>query len=175
MIINPVKATCIKYKDREKSIQGMNDTCFGICAAFSGTFDTYAMDPKCTQSCVDLIEAKRHELFGVGSCDHQTPYRPVAWGQVPRFVPNLVKNGMNPDEAKNVCYNLCSQKVPNLVRECQETCDLDRNAIESFQLAPQAVRVSNKHKKKVNVNLIVFISILIVAVISIVMIKYKYK
>jgi hypothetical protein len=132
-IINPVKATCIKYSDRDKGIQGLNDTCFGICAAFSGTLDTFAMDPKCTQSCTEFIEQRKREIFGVGSCDHQVPYRPVAWGQIPRFVPQLLKKGVKIEEARNICKKMCNEKVSTLASECRETCDLDANAVEEYK------------------------------------------
>lgn len=127
--LNPVKATCMKYDGKEHGIQGINDTCFGICAAFSGTNDVYDMDPECSKACVALVEKRKHELFGVGSCDHQVPYRPVAWGQVPRFVPNLLSKGTDVITAKNQCMRLC-ESVPNLKEECQDKCILDSNAVE---------------------------------------------
>lgn len=131
--LNPVKATCMKYGDRptQYGIQGINDTCFGICAAFSGTNDVYDMDPACSKACTDLVEKRKHELFGVGSCDHQVPYRPVAWGQVPRYVPLLVKKGAPKEQAKQICMKMC-EGVPNLVKECQDHCILDSNAVEEM-------------------------------------------
>lgn len=131
--LNPVKATCMKYGDRptQYGIQGINDTCFGICAAFSGTNDVYDMDPACSKACTDLVEKRKHELFGVGSCDHQVPYRPVVWGQVPRYVPLLVKKGAPKEQAKQICMKMC-EGVPNLVKECQDHCILDSNAVEEM-------------------------------------------
>lgn len=129
--INPVRATCMKYDCTDHGIQGINDTCFGICAAYSGTYDTFAMDPVCTQTCTDLVEKRKKEIFGVGSCDHQVPYRPVAWEQVPRYVPQMLRKGYSPLEAKNTCIDLC--KTTSLVEECQEKCILDFNAIEPYQ------------------------------------------
>jgi hypothetical protein len=52
--IDPVKATCMKYTNKDHGIQGLNDTCFGICAAFSGTNDVYNMDPACSKSCANF-------------------------------------------------------------------------------------------------------------------------
>lgn len=131
--LNPVKATCMKYGDRptQYGIQGINDTCFGICAAFSGTNDIYDMDPVCSKACTDLVEKRKHELFGVGSCDHQVPYRPVAWQQVPRYVPLLMKRGAPKEEAKQICLKMC-QGVPNLVKECEDHCILDSNAVDEM-------------------------------------------
>lgn len=135
--INPVKATCIKYSGKDHGIQGLNDTCFGICAAFSGTFDTFAMDPICSQSCTDFIEQRKYELFGVGSCDHQVPYRPVAWQQIPRFIPRLLQQGMKVEQARSNCKNMCNSSVPLLAAECRETCDLDANAVEEYKVVAQ--------------------------------------
>ena len=127
--INPVKAVCAKYAGRDHGIQGENDTCFGICAAFSGTEDTYAMDPKCTEACTNLIEKRKIEIFGVGSCDHQVPYRPVFWGQTPRYVPKFLREGATPEMAKNMCLKAC-ESANMVVEECQENCIVDYNAIE---------------------------------------------
>lgn len=140
--IDPVKATCLKYGKNYKGIQGLNDTCFGICAAFSGTYDTYNMDPNCSKSCEDLIEMRKHEIYGVGSCDHQVPYRPVYWEQIPRYVPMLLKNGKTPKQAKQMCEKLCLNS--NLKIECLENCNLDFNAIieEKIEtIKPQSKKV----------------------------------
>lgn len=127
--IDPVKATCMKYENKNHGIQGINDTCFGICAAFSGTNDVYNMDPECSKSCVNLIEKRKKEIFGVGSCDHQVPYRPVIWQQIPRYIPTLLKNGESKQQSKLKCFSMCEQYVPNMVSECKESCILDYNAI----------------------------------------------
>jgi hypothetical protein len=176
--INPVKATCIKYTGRENAIQGLNDTCFGICAAFSGTYDTFAMDPKCTQSCTDFIEQRKRDIFGVGSCDHQVPYRPVAWEQIPRYVPKLLKNkGMRVEEARKVCKRLCSKQVPFLATECQETCDLDANAVEEYEIPPppQPVQVvrDNKIEEEKTKHPIIFWTILAIIIIILAIVTYK--
>ena len=131
-IINPVKATCLKYANKQQNgIQGYNDTCFGICAAFSGTYDTYAMDPQCTQACTDLIEQKRYEIFGVGHCDHQVPYRPVVWGEIPRYVPSLLRKGLKPEQALSTCMRLC--ETSSLSEDCKAACRVDFSAIEPKQ------------------------------------------
>jgi len=130
--INPVKATCEKYKDKENSnfgIIGLNDTCFGICSAYSGTNDIYSIDPQCAKSCEDFIEKRKHEIFGVGSCDHQVPYRPVIWEQYPRNFPKLLKE-FEPNTALQKCYELCDTKSPHYSAQCRNDCLLDYNAVE---------------------------------------------
>lgn len=131
--INPVKATYFKHRD-DMGIQGMNDTCFNVCAVYSGTTNTFDMDPNCTKACTDMVEQRRYELFGVGSCDHQAPYHPVVWNQTPRYVPELLRSGLKPVEAKETCLRLCQEKVPNLTAQCQENCLVDFSAIEEFKM-----------------------------------------
>jgi len=177
-VINPVKATCMKYSGRDHGIQGLNDTCFGICAAFSNTYDTYAMDPKCSQSCTEFIEQRKHEIFGVGSCDHQVPYRPVAWKQIPRFVPRLLQKGHRVDQARQICKNMCAKAVPLLTAECQETCDLDANAVEEYHppakiVAPPAKKLDvQKEEKKHPVIFWILLAVILLIVIASI---YAYK
>lgn len=133
--INPVKATCMKYQGN-CDIANFNNTCYEICAGFSGTTDPYNMDPVCTKSCDDYVEMQRVAQFGVGKCDHQSPYYPVIWDQIPHYVPKLLKD-MSPEQARSVCKSMCSQYLPNLVQECHDRCDTDYNAIE--QLPPSSV------------------------------------
>lgn len=132
--INPVKATCQNLGYGE-GLQTINDKCFGICAAFSQTYDTYEMDPNCVTACEKLVEEKRVDLYGVGSCDHQAPYRSVFWGQVPRYMPKLLKKGLDLETAKKVCYSQCS-KLSTLSNECQSMCKLDSDAVEVVKTPP---------------------------------------
>lgn len=168
-LVNPVRATCMKYANSPtKGIQGYNDTCFGVCAAFSGTSDTYAMDPQCSKACEDLIERKKHELYGVGSCDHQVPYRPVFWGQVPHYVPVLLKRGETPENSLNKCLKLC--ETSNLSQECKDACVVDFNAVEKFQTkeSPKEEKpetVETKQEEKGNdYGLIIIIIILLLLI-----------
>jgi K+/H+ antiporter YhaU regulatory subunit KhtT len=121
----------MKYDCQDRGLQGLNTDCFGICGAFSGTYDTFEMDPECVKSCEALIEKRKREIYGVGSCDHQAPMKPVIWDQVPRYVPQLLKKGMSPENALQSCKNLCLNN--SLPEQCQDTCLLDYNAIEQFQ------------------------------------------
>lgn len=128
--INPVKATCMKFEGTEHGLVGLNDTCFGICAAFSDCINTYDMNKECSQACDAFVEKRKREIYGVGRCDHQAPYRPVIWEQFPRYVPQLLKKGLTPDQAKEQCMKLCDKNNALVASECKEMCILDRNAIE---------------------------------------------
>lgn len=126
----------------------MNDTCFGICGAFSGTSDVYEMDPACTKKCSNLIETRKRQLFGVGSCDHQVPYRPVLWQEIPRFVPRLMKDGYTPENALQKCLDLCKDNYDPV--ECSGKCYLDYSAIDKKASAGANVGTSQKasHEQK---------------------------
>lgn len=133
--INPVKATCWKLsKDNSNGIQRINDTCYGVCASFSGTNDVYNMDRDCSRMCDQYVEKRKKEIFGVGSCDHQTPHKPVIWENVPRLFPQVLKMGLKPDDALQACKQVCKKRLnPSIVQECMNYCDLDYHAIEGFE------------------------------------------
>jgi hypothetical protein len=128
MKINPVRATMQKY-DKNCDLAEINDTCYGICAAFSNTTDPYRVNPECAKACNDYIERMKLQIYGVGNCDHQAPYRPVIWDSPPRYIPSLIKK-MSPVEALPVCKQMCATMVPNLKDECIDRCNLDYNAID---------------------------------------------
>jgi hypothetical protein len=134
--INPVKATCMKFQGTEHGLVGINDTCFGICSAFSDCINTYDMNKQCSQACDAFVEKRKREIYGVGRCDHQAPYRPVIWEQFPRYVPQLLKKGLSPDQAKEQCMKLCDKNNALVASECKEMCVLDRNAIEEEEITP---------------------------------------
>ena len=80
--INPVKAvTNLGYSKRD--IIGPSDKCYSICAAFSSGDDAYRISPDCAKQCDQFVEKRKHEVYGVGRCDHQAPYRPVIWDNIP--------------------------------------------------------------------------------------------
>lgn len=141
--VNPVKGTCFKYKNKNPGLVGLMDSCMSICASFSGTTDVYQMDPVCTATCDAYVEKKKHEMFGVGSCDKQSPYRPVIWGEN-RYLPKLLKSGMNLDSAVNKCFNMCDEFAANKKEECRENCLVDANSVEAFQPTMQAKSDSSK-------------------------------
>jgi len=130
--INPVKATCMRCDaDGGCGIHSYNDTCFNICAAYSGTYDTYAVDSDCAKACSDMIEEKRHQFYGVGSCDHQQPYRPVIWDETPAYFVKLLNDGIAPKDALKESKKLCEMYSSNLASECIEKQVNLFNALES--------------------------------------------
>lgn len=131
--INPVRATCMKAEGTDFGLQAANDTCYGICAAYSQNSDLWQADPQCVKACDDYINERRIEIYGVGQCDHQTPFHPVIWDQVPRYVPYLLKNGREPQQAMGECMQLCDKFVPMLKEECRDKCIIDFNAIEPYE------------------------------------------
>lgn len=151
--INPVQATMKKFGGKLNQVQAINDTCFGICGAYSGTTDVYSMEPKCTQDCEELMEKVRYKNFGVGRCDHQTPHRPVLWSEASRFFPPLLKSGMSPKNTLKTCYKKCSELMPSS-QECIDNCELDYNALvkPTTRPKPQHLKLNKgspnkKHKK----------------------------
>jgi hypothetical protein len=128
--INPVKAvTNLGYAKRD--IIGPSNKCYSICAAFSSGDDPYRVDPECAKQCDQFVEKRRREVYGVGKCDHQAPYRPVIWDNIPMLVPKFVKKGNSPEEALQLAKDMC-KNVPNLCNECVDLAELHYNAIEKI-------------------------------------------
>lgn len=128
--INPVKAvTNLGYAKRD--IIGPSNKCYSICAAFSSGDDPYRVDPECAKQCDQFVEKRRREVYGVGKCDHQAPYRPVIWDNIPMLVPKFVKKGKSPEEALQLAKEMC-KNVPNLCNECVDLAELHYNAIEKI-------------------------------------------
>jgi hypothetical protein len=126
--INPVKAvTNLGYSKRD--IIGPSDKCYSICSAFSSGDDPYNIDKECAKQCDAFVEKRRREVYGVGRCDHQAPYRPVIWDNIPMLVPRFVKKGKTPEEALQLAREMC-KNVPNLCNECVDLAELHYNAIE---------------------------------------------
>ncbi len=172
--INPVRATCMKLKGTNHGLQEINDTCFNVCAAFSGTNNAYDVEPWCAKMCENLVEERKKQQYGVGSCDHQAPYRPVIWDQVPHFVPRLLEQGVPLTQLKSTCKKLCNSQVPNLSLECHETCDTDFNAIEPFQQNKIQPKMSIPELKKKHPT-IFWIGITIISLGIIILLIALYK
>src|SRR5690606_17263003 len=83
----------------------------------------------CSQTCREYVEKQRVSEFGVGRCDHQTPYIPVIWDQVPHYFPHLLKD-MTPEQALPVCKKMCADRIPSLSLECEDKCITDFYAVE---------------------------------------------
>lgn len=124
--INPSKSLSLNFKD--DGIHSINDKCYGICAAFSSTYDTYNMNPNCVKNCEELINKKKLDIYG--DTKHQTPYRSVYWGQTPRFFPSLLKKGLTIKNSFETCMKLCENN--HLSEECKMNCKLDLDSIDSI-------------------------------------------
>jgi hypothetical protein len=132
--INPVKAvTNLGYAKRD--IIGPSDKCYSICSAFSSGDDAYNIDKECAKQCDSFVEKRRREVYGVGKCDHQAPYRPVIWDNIPMLVPKFLKKGKSPEEALRLAKEMC-KNVPNLCNECVDLAELHYNAIEKINNGP---------------------------------------
>jgi hypothetical protein len=135
--INPAKAT-VEYcaKTGQCNLQEINDVCYGVCGAYSRDVgNVYNISEDLASSCADLLEVRKKEIYGEGgSCNHQGPLRPVLWNQCPRFVPMLLRKGLEPQQALQVGKQMC-QEIRGLENECMDNCDLDYSAIEDYKPA----------------------------------------
>lgn len=128
--LNPVRAVK-KLGYSKRDIIGPSDKCFTICAAYSSRDNAYKIERECEKQCEEFVEERRNEVYGVGRCDHQAPYRPVIWDNIPHYVPLFLAKGKSPEEALEMSKKMCA-KVPNLYNECVDMCNLDYDAIETY-------------------------------------------
>lgn len=129
--INPVRATCMSC-EKDCGIHAYNDRCFSILSAYGNTQDPYMTDPNLQKMCLELVEKKRHETYGVGYCDHQQPYIPVTWGESPNYFVKLINQGVLPEKALEVANQMCIKNKPNIAEECMDFQKLLYNAIEEY-------------------------------------------
>lgn len=142
--INPVKAvTNLGYSKRD--IIGPSDKCYSICSAFSSGDDAYHISPDCARQCDEFIERRKREVYGVGKCDHQAPYRPVIWDNIPRYVAKLIRKGKTPEESLELGKEMC-RNVPNLYNECVDLCELDYNAVEKIHIEETVEKPDDNEK-----------------------------
>ena len=129
--INPVKAAVKAHKNGNCGIHNLNDTCFGVCAAFKGSDNNWSISPDCECQCEALIEDMRKADFGVGWCDHQAPRRPVNWNQAPHFFPEYFNHYKSVPKALNACYARCNG-LKNNSEQCAIHCKTDSYAVEGY-------------------------------------------
>lgn len=133
--VNPVLGTMRKCGN-QCGIQEINDTCYGICGAFSGVSNSLMVDPDCAKQCAALVDDEREKMYGVRKCNHQAPERPVLWDRAPHYIPQLAKQhggGLagKLNELEKVCEDMCVKTSDNpvVVSKCKENCRTDAGAI----------------------------------------------
>jgi len=133
------------YREEGPGLIGINDTCYGICASYAETNDTYVIDPECAKACTDFVNQRKEEMLGVSTCDHQVPYRPPVWENFGRYFPKLLRKGMAPNDALTECKKMCNYYSPMVGEECSDACLLDYNALE-IPAGPSGSKKGGKKK-----------------------------
>jgi hypothetical protein len=129
--INPVNAAIKAHENGDCDIHELNDTCYGVCAAFQGGDSAWTVGGKCAEQCEELIEWKRKAQYGKSYCDHQRPSRPVIWDQSPHYFPEIYKKVRNVPKALAECNaKCCGEKLPN---QCKQNCRIDSYAVDDPQ------------------------------------------
>lgn len=160
--INPVKASVITSNE-SCGIHELNTKCYGVCAAYGGTSSAWNIPPKCEEECDKFVEQLRHDYYGSGYCDHHAPNRPVLWNQSSRFFPYLLEKGNSPSSALTKCKAMCN-RIPFHSEQCQDNCDLDRAALESFSFPSPSPNKKEKKKKKFPWLIVVLVGIVLILV-----------
>jgi hypothetical protein len=125
MNISPASATIKHCEKRKCGIQEINDVCYRVASAFSGS-DVWNVPPKYSAECDNIVEIARKQIYGVKYCDHKTPYKPLVLNPPSEFV-RLYKMNNNVEKSLIECKRLCAMgRNPN---ECVVDCDIMSGAI----------------------------------------------
>jgi hypothetical protein len=125
MNISPASATIKHCEKRKCGIQEINDVCYRVASAFSGS-DVWNVPPKYSAECDNIVEIARKQIYGVKYCDHKTPYKPLVLNPPSEFV-RLYKMNYNVEKSLVECKRLCAMgRNPN---ECVVDCDIMSGAI----------------------------------------------
>lgn len=145
IMINPVKAVLKMYKDRNCGIHKVNNACYGICSSFQGSNNNWNIQSDCGDQCAALVNEMRKGKYGVGWCDHHAPNRPVNWGQVPNYFPELFSQYKDVNKALSEAYKRC--EYTKLPQECKEKALLDSYAVEQYSSLKGINSVKNYEKE----------------------------
>ena len=152
--INPCKAALEKYKDAldkgHLSVNGINNTCYDVCGAFSGVGDSWQIPDDCAKNCMECVSNIKASMCR-NDCDYKAPRRPPIFNQTPHYFPNLLEQTKDPAQALHKCMKLCEKT--SYPGECKETCRVDMSAVQmkhTPQRTKETYREQYKHKKNHN-------------------------
>ena len=128
--INPAKAALTAYKNGNCGIQALNSACYGVCAAFKGSPNAWAIGDECAASCEQFVQELRKDFYGSTYCDHHAPNRPVLWDQSPSFFPTNFAKYKNVPKALAVSLKQCEGTT--YPESCKDKAKLESYAIEEF-------------------------------------------
>jgi hypothetical protein len=124
--INPCKACVDKFKSGKCNINNINQCCYDTLAAFSGSASVNSV--RNTEGAKNCVQCVHNAMKAIGRtpCDLQLAPPPV-WNQVPHYLPKNLSQGMNLNEAKNMCLVQCEDGVN--MNACKENCLTDVSAV----------------------------------------------
>lgn len=132
--LDPCKACMIRYKDEECNVSNINHCVYETAAAFSGLLAVNpALKNKITENCQNCVAnvLKTMPPLGFTSCDKKIN-PPLITYQVPHYVPGLINEGYNVEDARKQCKIMCNFKGQRNSAVCEINCDTDANAIVSL-------------------------------------------
>ena len=142
--INPVKSV-IHYCSNKTGgcgIQELNDKCYNIASAFNGDCSAWDVPDNLANQCDNLVNVAKMDIYGVGSCDKQSPYRPFLIRNKHLFPP-LLEKGYSKEEALKMCVEISD------TLELKENCYLDYNALVEDGKLLTSGNDNNKNSQKI--------------------------
>jgi hypothetical protein len=133
MNLNPCKSCIQKFQNDcngDCNVTDINNCCYETLSAFYGDSAKTKIEAENCKNCV-LNVLKQEGPFpgGYTFCDKNISPPPIFY-QVPHYIPQLLKDGYTPEEAKIKCMMLCDSGATKYPNECKEYCMTDFNAIE---------------------------------------------
>jgi hypothetical protein len=135
--INPIMGIQKSCKGGEYGIHKYNDMCFSIISGYNNNSDPYMASPELQKICLDFIEEKRIQTYGVGHCDHQQPYPPLTLMESPNYFVRLLNQNVPVEQALKTAKEMCIRNKPNIKEECIEYQELLYNSLEEY--APKMI------------------------------------
>lgn len=162
--INPCKACEKKLSGGRCNVNTMNDCCYGTLAAFSGAISSTSINnSEAADNCKACVQKVMDGMgvFGRSECDLKLSSPPL-WLQSPHYVPSLLNDGMDPENALKECVKLCNDtKYPN---ECKLNCQTDYDAVE-IPVIENFTTITKSKDHKNDIFFIIVITILIALLI----------
>lgn len=126
--VNPCKACWDKYKNGDCDINTVNSCVTETAAAFAGVPSNNFI--RGTQSGKNWEDCITKMIYAQGRtpCDFRLDMAPV-WNQYHHYFPGLLAESGNPEQAKAVCLQQCSELRQN-GKGCKENCLTDYAAVE---------------------------------------------
>jgi hypothetical protein len=133
--IDPCRS-CSNYNNNLYDFYGkpdfntMNNCCNNTLSAFVGRPSLNAIVNIPGQNCDYCMRQIINQQGPFPGWYHQRPYvRAPIFVQTPHYVPGIIQQGYNPEQAKNICIQMCNARGIRNPDQCRANCVVDADSI----------------------------------------------